>query len=164
MRRRASRRDRSLNIALPQFFGEVLRRAPRERHDGVCGILVRVADERRRVGDEQVLHLVRLAVLVQWTGARVVAHADGADLVDDRAAARDWHPAIRRRGLTHRRGLAGGGIGLAGLWSRLPGLRRLAPGALPGLRGGIERRGPTAAAAPASGNLPPHALEDRAEG
>src|SRR5215204_4858545 len=77
--RKASRRVRSLDIAFPQFFGEVLGRAPCQRDDGVGGILVGVADEWRGVGDKQVLHLVSLAILVQRARFRVVAHADGAD-------------------------------------------------------------------------------------
>src|SRR4029453_18307609 len=121
------------DIALPQFFREVLSGPPRQRDDRVGGILVRVAHERRRVGDEQVLHLVRLAELVQRTGAGIVAHPDGADFVDDRAAARDGDDAIRWRLLGHRRWLARRRVGLAGVWARLSGLRRLTTCALTGL-------------------------------
>src|SRR6187397_79026 len=84
--RSASRREIS-DITLPQFFREVLGRAPCQRDDRVGGILVGVADERRRVRYEQVLHLVSLAELVQRARARIVAHAHGADFMDDRAAA-----------------------------------------------------------------------------
>src|SRR5215471_14907980 len=62
-----SRRENwsGLDIAFPHFIGEVFGGAPRKRHNAQGDILVRVADERRGVADEQVLHLVRLAVLIQ---------------------------------------------------------------------------------------------------
>src|SRR5688572_340889 len=80
-RRRTSRRVIS-DIALPQFFPEVLGCAPRERDDGVGRILVGIADEHRAVGHEDVPHVVRLAVLVERAGFRIVAHAHRAHFVD----------------------------------------------------------------------------------
>src|SRR5579862_6740625 len=69
----ASRRVVS-DIALPHFFGEIFRRPPRQRADGQRRILIRIADERRRIGHKQVLHVVRLAILVQRRHLRIVAH------------------------------------------------------------------------------------------
>ena len=43
-------------------------------------VLVGVADERRGVGDEEVLHLVRLTVLVEHARLRIVAHAHACPL------------------------------------------------------------------------------------
>ena len=48
------------------------------------GFLSALLTNGARVGDEQVLDLVRLAEPVQRAGLRVVAHADGPDFVDDR--------------------------------------------------------------------------------
>src|SRR5450759_4724708 len=58
----------------------------RERQDGPRAVLVRLRHERAAVGDEQVLHIVRLAVPVQHRRARVVPHARDAQLVDDPSA------------------------------------------------------------------------------
>ena len=79
---------------------DVVRRAPRQREDRPRRILVRLRDERPAVGDEQILHVVRLAVRVEHRRLRVVAHARAAELVDDRAAGRDAVALLLRR---HRR-------------------------------------------------------------
>src|ERR1700730_10703819 len=89
----ATFRSRSLreysDIAFPHFFRQVLGGAPCQRDDRHGRVLVGIADEGPSVGHEQVLHLVRLAVAVQNAGLRVVAHAHGADLVNDGPAARN---------------------------------------------------------------------------
>src|SRR5215469_5314309 len=85
MPRKRSRRLMS-DIAFPHFLSKIFCGAPGHRGDRERGILVRVADERRRVGDKQILHFVRLAVFVQHGSARVVAHANGSKLVNDLAA------------------------------------------------------------------------------
>src|SRR5215469_3402458 len=82
---RSSRRDVS-DISLPHFFGHVLSGAPSQRDDRECWVLVWIADKRRGVGDEQVLHLVRLAVLVQHRRRRIVAHPNGAEFMNNFAA------------------------------------------------------------------------------
>src|SRR4029453_17943528 len=74
------------DIAFPHFFGQVLRRSPRERNDRVGRILVAMAHERPAVGDEEVADVVRLAELVEHARARIVAHSHAADFVDDAAA------------------------------------------------------------------------------
>src|SRR5262245_27301778 len=84
-RRSTSRRVMS-DIALPHFFGQILGGAPGERNDRVRGILVGVADERRAVGHQKIVHLVCLAEAVQRARLWIVAHTDSADLVNDRAA------------------------------------------------------------------------------
>ena len=93
---------RSQTFPLSQFFREVLGGAPRQRDDRVRGILVGIADERRRVGHEQVLDVVGLAEPVEHAGLRIVAHADRADFVNDCTASRDWRPSRCLRCLGRR--------------------------------------------------------------
>ena len=68
---------------------------PAQRGDGQRRILVGVADKRRGVGDEQILAVPRLAILIQHGGLGIVAHLRGAHFVDDLAAARDAPVACR---------------------------------------------------------------------
>ena len=56
-------------------------------------------DERAAVGDEQVLHVVRLAVRVQHRRRRIVAHPRRADLVDDAADRFEAVVAVSRVGI-----------------------------------------------------------------
>ena len=74
-----------------------VRGAPGQGQDGPGRVLVRVGDERSRVGHEQVLHLVRLRVLVEHRRRGAVAHARGARLVDDVAAGPDAVARLLRR-------------------------------------------------------------------
>src|SRR5688572_18984362 len=94
-RRRRSRRERS-DIALPQFVSKILGRTPRECDDRVSGILVGIAHEGCAVCDKQVLHVVRLTVLIQHARLAIVSHADCPDLVDDGTTSRDRWTAWRR--------------------------------------------------------------------
>ncbi len=59
------------------------------------GFLSALRDERPAVGDEHVLHVVRLAVAVQHRAARIVAHARDPELVDDSAARLDAVAVLR---------------------------------------------------------------------
>src|SRR5262245_35772256 len=86
--RSVSLRVRS-DMTFSHFLGEILGGAPRERDDRVRRVLVGIADEGRRIGDKQIPHVVRLAELVERTATPVVAHAYGADLVNNPAARRD---------------------------------------------------------------------------
>src|SRR5579871_21969 len=93
------------DIALPQFLGQILGRAPRQRDDGVRRVLVGVARERAAVGREHVRHLVHLAEAVDDAVVRGGAHANAADLVDDAAAGTELRAIVGRR----RRGGRTGG-------------------------------------------------------
>src|SRR5277367_6519213 len=83
--RSSSRRETESpsNIALPQFFRQILGRAPRQSGDRERRILVGIADKRRGIGDKQILHFVRLAVFVERGSTRIVPHPHGAKFVDD---------------------------------------------------------------------------------
>src|SRR5947208_1193869 len=89
------------DIAFPHLFRQILRHAPGQGDDGERGILVRIAGERSAVRHEKVLHVMRLAVLIQHAGPGIVAHTRGAHLVNNSAAARDHlgPTAPARRGL-----------------------------------------------------------------
>src|SRR6476660_5332206 len=65
-------------ISLLGFVQKVVGGAPGERHDRQGRILIRIRHQRRAIGDEQVLHVVCLAVSVEHGGFRVSAHARGA--------------------------------------------------------------------------------------
>jgi hypothetical protein len=71
----SSRRDTS-DISFPHFFRKIFRGAPRKRADCQRWILVGVTYKRRCVGHKQILDFMRLAVLIQRTGFRIVAHPD----------------------------------------------------------------------------------------
>ena len=73
-----------------------LARPPRERHDGPGQVLVGLRDEWAAIGDEQILHVVGLAVAVEHGRLRVGAHADRAGFVDDEPAHRQ--PVVLLRG------------------------------------------------------------------
>src|SRR5712691_10452915 len=64
---------------------DVLRRAPRDGHDAERRVLVGVGGEAAAVRHEQVLHVPRLAELVQDRFPRVLPHRGRAHLVDDLA-------------------------------------------------------------------------------
>src|SRR5882724_8266868 len=72
----------SLEIAFAKFVGEVVAGTPAQRHDGPGGILATGIDESAAVHDEQVFDVVRLLVLIEDRGFRIVAHARGAHFVD----------------------------------------------------------------------------------
>src|SRR5215831_2266735 len=88
MRTRRSRREWPVfsDIAFPHFFSQVLGRSPRESNNAQRDVLVRLAHEGRGVAHEKILHVMRLAVLVQRGGLRVLAHPYGPRLVNDDAA------------------------------------------------------------------------------
>src|SRR5882762_3929733 len=75
-----------LEVAFFGFVEKILGGAPGERHDRECRIFVRVGDQRRAIGDKQILHLVRLAETIEHGGLRIGAHARGAHLVNNLAA------------------------------------------------------------------------------
>src|SRR5215813_2027289 len=76
----------SLQAALLGLFEQVVRGAPGQRHDGQRGIFVGIGNERRPIGDEDVLDVVRLTVAVEHAGFRIGAHARRADFVNDLSA------------------------------------------------------------------------------
>src|SRR5438093_958070 len=78
-----------LEVPLLDLVRDVVRRAPGDGHDAERRVLVGVGGEAAAVGHEQVLHVPRLAELVQDGSLRVVAHGGGPDLVDDLAALLD---------------------------------------------------------------------------
>src|SRR5208282_2201211 len=55
----------SLKTPLLRFAQQILRSAPGERHDRQCRILVRIGDQRRAIGNKQILDVVRLAIAIQ---------------------------------------------------------------------------------------------------
>src|SRR5262245_65749464 len=57
--------------SLIELLGDVFGRAHRERKDGPRAVLVRIRHERTAVGNDQVLHVVRLAVVVVHICRRV---------------------------------------------------------------------------------------------
>src|SRR5580698_2757915 len=68
------------------FFGlveKIIGCSPRERHDGERRVLVGIGDERCRIGDEEILDVVSLAVRIQRRGLRVAAHAHGSQFMND---------------------------------------------------------------------------------
>src|SRR5882762_1405112 len=75
-----------LEVAFFGFVEKILGGAPGERHDRECRIFVRVGDQRRAIGDKQILHVVRLAETIEHGGLRIGAHARGAHLVNNLAA------------------------------------------------------------------------------
>src|SRR5580704_2783833 len=75
-----------LQVAFLGFVEQVFGRAPRQRHNRKSGVLIGVGDQRRAVHDENVFHIVSLAVAVQDGGLGVGAHACCAHLVDDFSA------------------------------------------------------------------------------
>src|SRR5690242_12351634 len=77
------------DIALPHFFRQILGCSPGHGDDGQGRILIRIADERRGVGDEQIFHFVRLAIFVEHRFRWIVAHTHCAEFVDDFAAGGD---------------------------------------------------------------------------
>src|SRR3954447_10980498 len=84
------------DIALPHFFGKIFRSAPCERNDRVRRVLVRIADERSGVRNEEIPDLVALAEFVQRAGLWIVAHPNGSHFVNDRAASRNWRTVADR--------------------------------------------------------------------
>jgi len=60
--------------------------APGIGHDGQCHVLIRISVERRGVRHYQVLHLVRLRILVKRGLLRIVAHPHRAGFMNDLAA------------------------------------------------------------------------------
>src|ERR1700731_244266 len=74
-----------LKVAFLGFVEEIFGGAPGERHDRERGILVRIGDRWRAIGDEQILHVVRLAEAIEHGSFRVRAHARSAHLVNNLA-------------------------------------------------------------------------------
>src|SRR5207253_3070648 len=58
-----------------------LRRARRQRHDGKRRILFAGGSEATPVGDEEIFHIVRLAVAIERRRFRIASHANSADFV-----------------------------------------------------------------------------------
>src|SRR5216684_7020844 len=73
-------------VAFLGFVEKIVGSAPGERHDRERGILVRVGNQRRAIGDKQIFHVVGLAVAVEHGSFRIGAHARGADFVNDFSA------------------------------------------------------------------------------
>src|SRR5712692_387952 len=73
-------------VAFLGFVEKIVGSAPGKRHDRERGILVRVGDQRRAIGNKQIFHFVGLAVAVEHGSFRVGAHARGADFVNDFSA------------------------------------------------------------------------------
>ena len=75
----------SLSLPVQQVVGS----PPGQRHNCQRGILVGVGDETGAVGDEQIFHVMRLAVLIQSRSCGMLAHANRAYFVDDHATIGD---------------------------------------------------------------------------
>ena len=88
---------RQLNRSRLSLIRDEFRRPHRERQDRPRAVLVGLRHERSAVGDEHVPRVVRLAVLVQDRGRRIVPHPRDADLMDDASARRDAVALLRRR-------------------------------------------------------------------
>src|SRR4029077_3299063 len=60
-----------LQVALLGFVEQIVGRAPSEGHDRKSGIFVRVGDKGRAIHDENIFHVMGLAVAVQHGGLRI---------------------------------------------------------------------------------------------
>src|SRR5205085_4012144 len=73
---------RILEVSFLEFIGEVIARAPGERHDRPRRVLARGVDVAAAVNDEEVLDVVRLLKLVEHRSLRIVAHARRAEFMN----------------------------------------------------------------------------------
>src|SRR5580693_6654697 len=67
--------DLRLQIPFLCLIQQIVGRPPGQRHDGQGRILVGIRDKARAVSDEQVLHIVRLAVLIKRRSGGPISHA-----------------------------------------------------------------------------------------
>src|SRR5882724_5037771 len=67
-----------LQVSLLRFIHQVIRSSPRQRHDRQRRILVRITHERRGIGDEDILYVMRLAIAIQGRRFGVVSHPHAA--------------------------------------------------------------------------------------
>src|SRR5579859_4363309 len=79
-----SRRDTDM-LDLPFFrlIKNVFRSSPGKRRDGQRRIFVRTSYKTSAIAHEQILHIVRLAILVQRRSLGIITHADGSQFVND---------------------------------------------------------------------------------
>src|SRR6185437_3770153 len=85
------------HVSLLHLIGDVLGSTPAERADRQRGILVRVTHKRSGIGDEKILAIPCLAMLIQHGAVWIVAHFRGADFMDDLAASRNTPLAVGAR-------------------------------------------------------------------
>src|SRR5439155_9230795 len=116
---RTSRREidlvmRSLRsqISFLRLIKQVIRSSPRQRHNRERRIFVRIGHKGRGIGNEQILHIVRLAIFVQYRSLRIHSHSRGAEFMNDHAAIGDsvgpWRVRACLRGINSARGLNNG--------------------------------------------------------
>ena len=75
----------------------------RQRENRPGDVLVSVGNEGAAIGDKQILHFVRLTVLVDDRGFRIIAHPGRSDLMNDPAAVQEAVELIPGRHCVQRR-------------------------------------------------------------
>src|SRR5580692_415201 len=82
-----------LQLVLGQLVGQVIARAPAQRHNRPGWILAAGADKGAAVHYKQILHVMRLLKLVQYRGFGIVSHARRSKFVD--------RPSFRKHAVAH---------------------------------------------------------------